>query len=161
MILNICIVRGRQGKGITMRNNRKIILINKPFQLRVVGYFIGLALINITIFYACIYYFFWNLRHTGLTAGLKPNHVFFLFVDEQSYIMTMIFVAVAVFTVSFLLIIGLLISHKIAGPLYHLKKHIDECEEKGELSPIRFRKGDFFLEVQDAFNRLANSKKNK
>ena len=138
------------------KNNRKVILINPAFQLKVVGYFIALAMFNVAIFYASIHYFFWNLKNTALKVGLPPKHVFYLFVDEQSTIMGLIFLAVAVFTIAFLFITGLYISHRIAGPLYRLKKHLDTCSSNKKLDEVHFRKGDFFPEVQNSFNQLVD-----
>lgn len=43
-------------------------------------------------------------------------------------------------------------SHKIAGPLYKLKKHLAEIREHGAKGHLFFRKGDYFLELADEVN---------
>jgi nitrogen fixation/metabolism regulation signal transduction histidine kinase len=49
---------------------------------------------------------------------------------------------------------AILYSHRIAGPLYHLKTALDEFM-KGSFQPIRLRKTDEFKEIEPMINRLA------
>jgi hypothetical protein len=44
-------------------------------------------------------------------------------------------------------------SHKIAGPLYKLKKHLSEIRAHGTKGPLFFRKGDYFLDLADDVNQ--------
>jgi hypothetical protein len=43
-------------------------------------------------------------------------------------------------------------SHRIAGPLYKLKKHLSEIRNNSSPEPLFFRKGDYFLEIADDIN---------
>ncbi|MBY0413562.1 MAG: hypothetical protein K2Q18_05330, partial [Bdellovibrionales bacterium] len=58
-------------------NMRKVILINKPFQYSILGWFSCLSLILISIFYSTVWYFFYNLKKEALSVGLEPDHIFF------------------------------------------------------------------------------------
>jgi hypothetical protein len=40
----------------------------------------------------------------------------------------------------------------VAGPLYRLRKHLSAVARGETHSDVRFRKGDFFPEVADAYN---------
>lgn len=44
-------------------------------------------------------------------------------------------------------------SHKIAGPLYKLKKHLTEIRSNGIKGPLFFRKGDYFLDIAEEVNQ--------
>jgi hypothetical protein len=56
-------------------------------------------------------------------------------------------------------IAGVLFSHRIAGPIYKLQKHFNGTAKSHGYSEVRFRKGDFFQELADAYNNhLPNSK---
>jgi hypothetical protein len=48
----------------------------------------------------------------------------------------------------------LLFSHKIAGPIFRLKAYLREAAEGREPGPLRFRRADFMLGVQELFNGL-------
>jgi hypothetical protein len=43
-------------------------------------------------------------------------------------------------------------SHKIAGPIYKLKKHLGEIRTNGISGHLFFRKGDYFTEVAEEVN---------
>lgn len=147
-----------EGKGY----KRKVILINPKFQLKISGYFAVLSLINIGIFYSCVYYFFKLFFNKGVEIGLPKNHVFFMFIEDQMFTMNMVFIITALIAVSFLMFSGVFISHKVAGPLYRLTKHLDSiAEEEKEFSKVDFRKGDFFPEIAESFNKVVDKTVNK
>jgi methyl-accepting chemotaxis protein len=54
---------------------------------------------------------------------------------------------------------GVLLSHKIGGPLYQLRKYLNEiADDAVEPRKIRFRKSDFFQDIADSFNAFQESK---
>jgi hypothetical protein len=64
---------------------------------------------------------------------------------------------------------ALYLSHRIAGPIHRLKRHLLEQAERSNteaLNPLtspklQFRKNDFFGELASAFNQYAESKKSE
>jgi hypothetical protein len=44
-------------------------------------------------------------------------------------------------------------SHKIAGPIYKLKKYLSEVRANTTKGPLFFRKGDYFLDLADDVNQ--------
>ncbi|MCK5219466.1 HAMP domain-containing protein, partial [bacterium] len=60
-----------------------------------------------------------------------------------------------------IVIISLFYSHRIAGPLYNLKRMMRQIE-KGNLNGImKIRKNDEFHDVEEAFNRMLTGLKNR
>lgn len=51
-------------------------------------------------------------------------------------------------------------SHKIAGPVYRLKKHIQQCAEKGRLEEIHFRDNDYLQDLALEINKFAEKTNN-
>ena len=96
------------------------------------------------MFYAADAYFFWKFHQLGQGLGLPSNHVFFQFLDEQHATKNIYYGVAAGVSVSFLTIWGLLLSHRVAGPLYRLSKHLNSVAHGETFSDVRFRKGDFF-----------------
>ena len=135
------------------KNQRRQYLVNRPFQLDVIKKFSILATVNIITFYFIIYLFFYNLESKAKMIGLKISHPFLLFLSDQKSLMTMLFIIVAIINVAIIICTGIFISHKVAGPIYRLVKFLNE-ENLDGVKKVSFRKGDYFLELQDAFNNF-------
>ena len=85
--------------------------------------------------------------------NLPETHPYFVFYQEFQD--NSIFAFGVAVTVSFLcaLFIGLVVSHRIAGPLVKLKRHLELVgEDPSQDKALQFREGDFFREVADAYN---------
>lgn len=65
--------------------------------------------------------------------------------------MNKVFAAAGVISLLILTLGGIYISHKVAGPLYRLKKNLEQSSMKN-LKSVGFRKGDYFTDIKDAFN---------
>ena len=56
--------------------------------------------------------------------------------------------------------LGIVISHRVAGPMVKLKKHFENVAQDPEKdSPVHFRDNDFFKEVCAAYNLRFEKKK--
>src|SRR5690606_12898419 len=90
----------------------------------------------------------------GRDLSLPPEHVFFKFIHAQKQEMLIIFAITSVIVVTLIVWHGVRFSHRIAGPLYRLNTDMRQMAKDGKVRNIRFRKGDYFLELPDAFNAL-------
>lgn len=135
-------------------------LINPAFQLDVIKKFIVLVFFNIISFYWIVYYFFFNLESLGKMVGLNNNHPFFLFVVEQKKLMMILFLIIAVINVAVILLTGVLVSHKVAGPLYRLRNYLDN-KDITNAGQVNFRKGDYFLDIEKSFNKFIERSQGK
>ena len=63
-----------------------------------------------------------------------------------------IFAMAAIVEIAFLSWMGLKISHRVAGPLYRLRSEMLRTARGGELTRLKFRDGDYFEELADAYN---------
>lgn len=48
----------------------------------------------------------------------------------------------------------LILSHKVAGPLGRMEEHLKKITSTKNIEPLKFRTGDFFIELEDAFNQF-------
>ncbi len=55
-----------------------------------------------------------------------------------------------------MLIFGLLYSHKIAGPIFNLKRVLHKIGNGDLTVTMKLRASDEFHDVEDAFNQMAN-----
>jgi methyl-accepting chemotaxis protein len=138
-------------KKRSMAINRKQLFINRGFQTRfIVKFFLILVLGGVI--------------STGLTLFTTQDTLTSSFVDSKLVIQNtalaiMPSVIYTTLITTFLLglvviMVTLLVSHKIAGPMYRFEKDIDRVT-KGDLkSRINIRKGDQFQELATSLNAL-------
>jgi hypothetical protein len=141
--------------------SRKVFLINPKFQLRLIAWMIGMSLAPISVFFAAHYYFFWNLKKLGLDIELEPDHIYFRFLEGQSHKMIIIFLVCSLLTVIIVAILGLLLSHKVAGPIHRLKLHLTQLTKGNSLPELSFRKDDYFQELPQIVNDFIETQDKK
>ncbi len=66
-----------------------------------------------------------------------------------------------IMALTFVGMISLLYSHRIAGPLYRIQKYIETLAEGKDIPPVRFRSYDEFKEVGEALEKLRLNLKQK
>ncbi len=115
-------------------------------------YFVGIAVFTLAVFYCAKVFFFHEVRIYLGSLGFQPDHTLFDFLTRQSRAMDFIFVGAAVVESAFLAWIGLKLSHRVAGPLYRLKQEMLRTAHGGEVTRLKFRDGDYFNDVADAYN---------
>jgi hypothetical protein len=136
----------KQSKG------RRVFLINPRFQLLFLGFMVGIAALAILIFYGSNLYFLSEFTRNGQALGLPPDHVYFEFLNAQRQLMTQIFSLTSGICIGVMSLGGLLFSHRVAGPLYRLHRHMLDVAAGRTSDPVKFRRGDFFPEVAEAYN---------
>jgi len=144
-------------------NKRKSFLINRPFQIKVMALFLALAIGIIGCWFLGNQFFFWRLFKQGQELGFPANHVYFRFIETQRQNMMLYIGALSVIVCSSIIIFGLRLSNKIAGPLHNLNQRLLEISKTGKLNnPIKFRDEDFFIELADSTNAAIDAiEKNK
>lgn len=137
---------------------RKEILINPSFQLKILASFLIPAVVILII----KYYFFLEMisnaevifLENGGFSGRQVMALKKLF-EEFSFVYILL-TSVLVFLI---FVTGILISFRIAGPAYHLKKHFSE-NDLNDMKEIKLRKHDMLQDVAKAFNdNIAKNKK--
>lgn len=133
-------------------NMRKTYLINPRFQLKFSVFLLAISSLATVLFYASNLWFFWKFRTLGATFGLPANHAFFTFISQQESMMNHIFVVTAIVLVLVIFMLGTLFSHRIAGPLHRLSKHLAALSSGSDMKDLHFRKSDFFPEIATHLN---------
>ena len=141
--------------------SRRNFLINPGFQLSFMAYTVGIAFVATGVFYFADLYFFYKFRQIGVSLGLSSDHVFFQFLREQESSKNFIYLTASLASLLTLSTWGLFLSHRVAGPLYRLCKHFDAVSRGETSDDVRFRDGDFFPEVAQAFNQYMQRQREK
>jgi len=136
---------------------RHILLVDRTFQYPFMARFsvavvggIVLAFLTLGVYYFMTYSssnlamkFFYITGEPG--TGLKQTTLFSLVWPPL--------VIAGLLSVVLTLTFGLVYSHRIAGPLYHLKRVLREIREGKMVDEVRFREGDEFHDLAEEITR--------
>ena len=132
---------------------RRIILINKPFQIRFAIYVCSWLLV-LGLIYPMLLSQIYNAFFRFL--AVDPNGPMISTLQESKRSVMYGLISLQVFFVIMTFMLSIFLSHRIAGPLYKLSKSFHEAAA-GKLSRITFRKSDHFKELAADFNLLVDS----
>jgi sensor histidine kinase YesM len=130
---------------------RNAFLIDRPFQLRF-SFYVCSWLFALSIVYPLIIYSLFNyfLRYLSLDPN-GPSLVGLQDVKGQIVWLLVVFQLVFL-VVTFL--ISIFVSHRIAGPLYKLRRFFNEAKAGQMGQTLRFRKKDHFQNVAAEYNEM-------
>lgn len=131
-------------------------IIDKKFQIKYISYFLIMAA-SITTLYTIWSYYYIN---TNIDILLKNNLIsspdsVILLTMEKKYLFASL-LKIFIFVVLFSTLTSIFITHRLAGPMFALKRKIKSILS-GEASPItelKVRKTDEFKDVVEEFNKL-------
>lgn len=134
---------------------RRNYLINPEFQLRFMAYVAMAVLASLSVLYLSNLWYFELLLEQGYELGLDPQHPYYVFIADQRTLLHQTYAAVSIVVFLLLMISGLFLSHRIAGPVYRLKMQMrDIVAKNGNVNPVYLRSKDFFPEVADEMNEM-------
>lgn len=138
---------------------RKTYLVYPKFQLGLIGTAVVAGLLIIAGLYGSVNYVFWKLHLMTIQMQLPADHVLVRFLYQQEMFLNAAFGVAAGLAVLFASVVGIFLSHRIAGPVYHIEKHIRMlADEKGQGTNLKLRKNDHFHELARAVNELARKR---
>ncbi len=142
----------------TVKNRRKLknVLINPAYQIRYV-FWLGitgllLTLVNCTIFYVYIHENYSILVElVPMTDQVKGQ----LYTELHQIIW--ILAGISVVFVGVVSVLGLFLSHRTAGPMYHMKRVFSDITSGKTTARVNLRPNDDFQDVALAFNTMMDS----
>jgi len=128
---------------------RVVFLVNRPFQLKFSFIVTSIVVISTSIYPFIIYDFFniLTLQETQIPQNILAA--------QKEMLAYLILIQIVVSLLVFILFI--FVSHKIAGPIYHLKKHLISVREGNPITPITFRKGDYFNDLAEEVTQFMDT----
>ena len=151
---------------------RKQYLVDKAFQLRLVGSFLLLIIVSLIVFSAGFAAFYWYRYMAG-------ENVFKEFIHIQKEVKTyddkgnvtgtrsemvpggnrleLILPPVLINNVLIMIlfsVLGVFYSHRIAGPVYHMEEELRRALKGEKVAKIRLRKNDKLGNLAEKINRL-------
>jgi hypothetical protein len=135
----------------------KNLFINPKFQLKLLGYFVALFFLTTISLYSTTFLFFYRMKEKALNVGIPDGHIFFKFLGNQKHDLDALFVGLAAFNFLLLIGVGFIISHRIAGPIFKLKKQLGQSGSDSE--DFKLRQTDFFQELEPLVKALKEKTK--
>lgn len=146
---------------------RKKILIDKKFQFKIISGVV-LLIISSILLAGILSYFIAVLleKNTGiLYYGTSQGQISDLIAVSSLFIIKPVLIksifAGCCISILFAAILVLFYSHRLAGPVYRIQKHLDLMITKNYDIPIKLRKNDEFKGIAEKINLLQSSLKEK
>ena len=86
------------------------------------------------------------------TLGLNSDPKILNAIQAQEILMQKYFISGALVGLALIVIVSLLISHRMAGPIYRLKMELKNIRNGDAKGPIKFREGDYLVSLEDDLN---------
>jgi methyl-accepting chemotaxis protein len=141
----------------TQRILRRNFIIERNFQLKyafllsVIGGMVSLTL------GAVIYYFIRENYDLFLSSGLTTSPNVVNHIQREQRFLAVILVSAFIFLMIFLTVLGIFITHRIAGPVFTLRRALQKIAG-GDYSPnVKLRKDDEFRTLEESFNFMMTS----
>lgn len=134
------------------RKERVALLVEPRFQATVLLYVNALALILLGITGYAVFRLLSQLEGSLSMLSLAAGHPYLIAMEQQRRSLWAMFGACSAL-VFFLANVGaLMIGHRIAGPIYRIRKQLQLLSAGNKESQIRFRKTDFFKHLEKEWN---------
>ena len=114
-------------------------------QLKVIATFIGIATV------AALFQVVLLNRSLAELAKKMPRDGDLLMSELGSIAQTNVMLSLG-FLIPFMLGVGLIMTHRIAGPIYRFERFLEQVLSNDTNGPVRIRKGDEFQELCDRIN---------
>lgn len=137
---------------------RRQYLINWDFQLRYVGFLIGVACLLTLVFIVAAKYYI-HLNFTALLeSGLVTSALTQEFLTIEKNFLNQNLVSLFLAIIGVLTVTGIILTHRIAGPLFALKRKMNDLIDHGiSDEPFHVRRSDEFQDLVETFNKLTSS----
>ncbi|HBQ22066.1 MAG: hypothetical protein A2Z91_03530 [Deltaproteobacteria bacterium GWA2_38_16] len=141
---------------------RKQYIINQDFQFRYIGLLIGVASIICLVFVvAAKYYINLNLNPL-IESGLISSPLAQELIQVEKNFLNKNLLTIFLVLISVLTLVGIFITHRIAGPIYALERRMKQIAQEGfQHMPFHVRKNDEFQELVENFNTMMESLQKK
>jgi signal peptidase II len=124
---------------------RRIKIIKPRLQLKLVGVFVGLAALSVLLQSVLL-----ANRLTDLSVNVPVGGQYL--VDAMPSIISEILIFTFGLVLPLIFAVGVLITHRIAGPIYRFEQYLKAVVDEQASGPCRIRSGDELQELCDMIN---------
>lgn len=136
------------------RTARKKYFVNPRLQWQLVLGANVLALISVAMLMTIWYYSQTSLDSVTTLLNIAQGHRFLEQIAARQASFTQLCVIVGAIQFVLFNVTAVFLSHRIAGPLYRLERHLEQVGDGSEPRDVKFRKGDLYQELAQASNKV-------
>lgn len=138
--------------GMDIRKIRNYLIFPK-FQLTLVFFNLLVMTVSLGLIYRQITDSFAQIIDVAQRIGVPEGAAYFdVMAQHQELILSKLYIAAAIIYI--LCFVGtVMISHRVAGPIYRLKQHLIQTVKTGKADTLHFRKGDFYGDLPELVNQ--------
>lgn len=141
---------------------RRVKWIDPKFQRRYVFLLLAITFLVSAILFGIFWVHIEAILTVLIEAGFMQTGDLFAFIEDELISLLLSVMFVVIFFSLILVYFSVMISHRIAGPMFALKRSLDRIAE-GNLKDarVKFRSKDEFHEIADALNRVVDELEKK
>lgn len=132
-------------------NRRRRLIVDKPFQYRLIGLLLAIWTANSIFFSIILYYFYQGHIQQFYTLVPRPGMLPRL---STPVLFSIAIAFILVFGLIMVAIIGTYLSNQIAGPLYRVKLSLNRVSQGDVNFEVQFRDRDFLMDFPGYFNNM-------
>lgn len=142
-----------------MKIFRRKYYIAPKFQNELVKKMLGIGLLGNALLYMVNFAIYFHFNGYGQQLAREEKKVFYEFFHQQIDLINTYFLGLGIIFTLSLIIYGIKLSHRMAGPMYNIKmkfRQIQECKTMADIEKLHttsFRKTDFFHDVAKEYNQ--------
>ena len=140
------------------QNRRRQLIVDKPFQYRLIALLLAIWAANSLFFSIILYYFYeghiLQFYHLVPRSGMVP-------LLSAPVLFSVAIGFILLFGMVLVGIIGVYLSNQIAGPLYRVKLSLERVTSGDVNFDIRFRDRDFLEDLPGYFNKMLQALKDQ
>ncbi len=129
-----------------IRHRRRIRLVRPRLQLRLMGAFLGVALLALTLQYLVF-------QRVLVEAAAELPHDGAALLVQTNGRLALVFGVTVLLLLPATFAVGLLVTHRLVGPIYRFEKYLAQVIAGETREPCRIRKGDELVELCELINR--------
>ena len=141
-------------------HRRKQYLVNKEIQLS----FSWLLIVSVgsVIFVFGLALWYLNRMHMGVIYKLVGEDALPMSYVQSTDMIFLLGIPAAILLVSgLLLVLGIYSSHRVAGPMFRITRHMNDLGVNGQVDTVQIRKHDQLREMAEAFNHMVHTLKDR
>ena len=144
-----------------VRKRRTQYLIAKSFQLRFSLFLTGVGVVVTTAVGAVLYHVLSKTQSLLIGSGMvtSPQVIDFLMDQRSLFIYSLLAVFVGVTLL--LMIFGIVVSHRLAGPIFALTRKMNALAQGNFNATLDLRRGDEFQDLKEKYNTLVHGLQNQ
>jgi methyl-accepting chemotaxis protein len=137
-----------------MQLTRKKYFVNPRLQFQLILAANILALISAALIATLMFYGQARFENYATTLNLTPGHRYLEYIAQREAEFTRMCVLVGIVQFVLFNATAIFVSHRIAGPLYRLERHLLDVGAGKDPTDVSFRKGDLYQQLADACNKV-------